>query len=54
MAIATVEVHEAITSGDTLEREFKSLTAGASNESIEWKLLQLKEKMSLQSGGGAA
>jgi phage shock protein A len=54
MAVATTEVHEALTQGDTLEREFKQLTVGASNESIEWKLLQLKEKMSLGPGGQAA
>jgi phage shock protein A len=53
MAVATTEVHEALTAGDTLEREFKELTAGAGNESIEWRLLQLKEKMALQSGGAA-
>lgn len=53
MAVATTEVHEALTAGDTLEREFKSLTAGASDQSIEWKLLQLKEKMSLGSGSGS-
>jgi phage shock protein A len=44
---ASVEVHEAITAGDTLEREFTKLTAGAANESVEWRLLQLKEKMGL-------
>jgi hypothetical protein len=54
MAVATTEVHEALTAGDTLEREFKQLTVGASNESIEWKLLQLKEKMSLGPGGAAS
>ena len=54
MAVATTEVHEALTAGDTLEREFKQLTVGNSNESIEWKLLQLKEKMSLGPGGAAA
>jgi phage shock protein A len=54
MAVATTEVHEALTQGDTLEREFKQLTVGSSNESIEWKLLQLKEKMSLGSGGAAS
>jgi phage shock protein A len=54
MAVATTEVHEALTAGDTLEREFKQLTVGSSNESIEWKLLQLKEKMSLGPGGAAA
>src|SRR5687768_1837184 len=53
MVVATTEVHEALTAGDTLEREFKQLTVGASSESIEWKLLQLKEKMSLPAGGAA-
>ena len=44
---ASIEVHEAITSGDTLETEFTKLTAGAANESVEWRLLQLKEKMGM-------
>ena len=43
MVVATTEVHEALNAGDTLEREFKQLTVGASSESIEWKLLQLKD-----------
>ena len=53
MAVATTEVHEALTAGDTLEREFKQLSVGSSDQSIEWKLLQLKEKMSLQSGSSS-
>ena len=44
---ASVEVHEAISSGDQLEKEFTKLTAGATSESVEWRLLQLKEKMGL-------
>ena len=44
-------MHEAITTGDTLEREFKALGAVQGEQSIEWKLLQLKEKMQLGSGG---
>ena len=48
---AQVEVHEAITTGDTLEQQFKQLNAAAGDQSIEWKLLQLKEKMQLGSGG---
>lgn len=54
IASATVEVHEAITTGDTLEREFKALSVGATDQSIEWKLLQLKEKMSLSPGAAPA
>lgn len=54
IAGATVEVHEALTAGDTLEREFKALGAVAGDQTIEWKLLQLKEKMSLGSGGASA
>ena len=44
---ATIEVHEALHAGDTLEKEFQQLTAGSANESVEWKLLQLKEKMGM-------
>ena len=51
-AVATAEVHEALT-GDTLEQQFAQLTSGATNENVEWKLLQLKEKMGLVSGGAA-
>ena len=47
---AQVEVHEAISTGDTLEQQFKQLNAAAGDQSIEWKLLQLKEKMQLGSG----
>lgn len=53
-AVATAEVHEAL-SGDTLEQEFKQLGGASTNESVEWKLLALKEKMgiagALSSGG---
>jgi phage shock protein A len=44
---ASIEVHEALTTGDQLEAEFKQLSAGSTNESVEWKLLQLKEKMGM-------
>ncbi|MGH7459844.1 MAG: PspA/IM30 family protein [Pseudomonas sp.] len=54
---ASIEVHEALTTGDTLDRDFAKLTAGAANESVEWKLLQLKERMgltpALPAGGNA-
>lgn len=45
-AVATAEVHEAL-AGDTLEQEFQQLGSGSANESVEWKLLALKEKMGL-------
>ncbi|HEY0811017.1 MAG TPA: PspA/IM30 family protein [Longimicrobiales bacterium] len=54
MVAASVEVHEALSSGDQLEKQFKQLSAAASDQGIEWKLLQLKEKMQLGSGGAAA
>ena len=37
----------------TLEREFKQLGAVAGDQSIEWKLLQLKEKMQLGPASGS-
>jgi phage shock protein A len=51
---ASIEVHEALTSGDQLEQQFQQLTAGTANETVEWKLLQLKEKMGLSSGSATA
>ena len=53
MVAASVEIHESLNAGDTLEKEFKQLTAAAGDQSIEWKLLQLKEKMQLGAGGSA-
>ena len=54
MAVASVEVHEAL-AGDTLEQEFKKLKPV--DQSVEFKLLALKEKMNLQNSralpGGA-
>jgi phage shock protein A len=50
MVAASVEVHEHLTSGDQLEKQFKQLTTAAGDQSIEWKLLQLKEKMQLGTG----
>src|SRR5688500_13091832 len=49
-SIAMVEVHEALT-GDTLEQQFAQLSSGANDQSVEWKLLALKEKMGLASSG---
>jgi phage shock protein A len=55
MAIASAEVSEALSEGDTLEQEFKKLKPA--DQSVEFKLLALKEKMNLQNGralpGGA-
>src|SRR5687768_6881693 len=42
---ASIEIHEVLNAGDTLEKEFTKLSAGSANESVEWKLLALKEKM---------
>ena len=50
--MAASEVHEALT-GDTLEAEFKQLGASSADESVEWRLLQLKERMGLPSAAGA-
>ena len=44
---ASIEIHEALNSGDQLEQQFQQLTAGATSESVEWRLLQLKEKMGM-------
>ena len=52
-AVATAEVHEALT-GDTLEQQFAQLSSGSTNEGVEWKLLQLKEKMGLVGGASSA
>ena len=55
---ANIEIHEALTEGDTLEKQFAQLTAAAGDQSVEWKLLQLKEKMgiagALPAGGATA
>lgn len=48
MAVATAEVHEALNEGDTLEQEFKKLKPA--DQSVEFRLLALKEKMNLQNG----
>ena len=44
---ASIEIHEVLNAGDTLEKEFTKLSAGSANESVEWKLLALKEKMGM-------
>ena len=48
MAIASAEVSEALSEGDTLEQEFKKLKPA--DQSVEFRLLALKEKMNLQNG----
>jgi phage shock protein A len=56
MAIASTEVTEALSSGDTLEQEFKKLKPV--DQSVEFRLLALKEKMNQSNnrtlpGGGS-
>src|SRR4051812_8102102 len=48
MAIASAEVSEALSEGDTLEQEFKKLKPA--DQSVEFRLLALKEKMNMQNG----
>jgi phage shock protein A len=54
---ASIEVHEVLHAGDTLEKEFQQLSAGSTDQGVEWKLLALKEKMgmagALPTGSGA-
>jgi phage shock protein A len=50
-AIAAVEVSEAIT-GDTLEQEFKKLKPA--DDSVDFRLLELKQKMGMSLGTGNA
>ena len=53
VALASAEVTEALSAGDTLEQEFTRLGAG-SNASVEARLLQLKQSMGVQLPAGAA
>lgn len=50
-AIAAAEVSEVLT-GDSLEQQFAALKPA--EESVEFRLLQLKEKMGLPAGGAAS
>jgi len=53
VALASAEVTEALSAGDTLEQEFARLGAG-SNATVEARLLQLKQSMGVQLPAGAA
>src|SRR5512143_2004024 len=53
VALASAEVTEALSAGDTLEQEFTRLGAG-SNATVEARLLQLKQSMGVQLPAGAA
>ncbi|HEX9106483.1 MAG TPA: hypothetical protein VF832_04635, partial [Longimicrobiales bacterium] len=53
VALASAEVTEALSAGDTLEQEFARLGAG-SNATVEARLLQLKQSMGVQLPPGEA
>jgi phage shock protein A len=46
LALAAAEVSEEL-SGDPLEKQFAALEAGSSSEDIEYRLLEMKQKMGL-------
>ncbi len=50
-ALASAEVAETLLAGDTLERQFAQLKPAS--ESVEFRLLQLKERMGMISSGSA-
>jgi phage shock protein A len=52
LALAAAEVSEEL-SGDPLEKQFKALEAGSSSEDIEYRLLEMKQKMGLSLPPGA-
>ena len=53
LALASAEVTEALSAGDSLEQEFQRLGAG-SNATVEARLLQLKTQMGVQLPAGQA
>ncbi|HEU0014746.1 MAG TPA: PspA/IM30 family protein [Longimicrobium sp.] len=53
LALASAEVAEEL-SGDSLEKQFKSLEAGATSEDIEYRLLEMKQRLGLPTGQPAA
>ena len=53
LALAAAEVSEEL-SGDPLEKQFKALEAGSTSEDIEYRLLEMKEKMGLALPSGGA
>lgn len=52
LALAAAEVSEEL-SGDPLEKQFKALEAGSSSEDIEYRLLEMKQKMGIALPPGA-
>lgn len=52
LALAAAEVSEEL-SGDPLEKQFKALEAGSTSEDIEYRLLEMKQKMGLSLPPGA-
>lgn len=53
LALAAAEVSEEL-SGDPLEKQFKALEASTGSEDIEYRLLEMKQKMGLALPPGAA
>lgn len=52
LALAAAEVSEELT-GDPLEKQFKALEASSGSEDIEYRLLEMKQKMGLALPAGA-
>jgi phage shock protein A len=53
LALAAAEVSEEL-SGDPLEKQFKALEAGSGSEDVEYRLLEMKQKMGLALPPGTA
>jgi phage shock protein A len=53
LALASAELSEEL-SGDPLEKQFKALEAGNTSEDLEYRLLEMKQKMGLALPPGAA
>jgi len=53
LTLASAELAEEL-SGDQLEKQFKSLEAGATSEDIEYRLLEMKQRLGLPTGQPAA
>jgi phage shock protein A len=53
LALASAELSEEL-SGDPLEKQFKALEAGTTSEDLEYRLLEMKQKMGLALPPGAA
>ena len=52
LALAAAEVSEELT-GDPLEKQFKALEASSGSEDIEYRLLEMKQKMGIALPAGA-